>query len=191
MKHFGLLILLTLTFAACASPSNGVIVRNVQHFPLYSPQLVRWAGGDRDFPLQIVAPGDATASKAWSSAVAASLAGMTTQPFSRATSDPDGTERGNFRIVAVIDAPLGISARQVCRNEVPVESLGKIEGTSHVQIVFCNERRPVSTARAIVAPITSPQAPQLEQAVVAAATGAFPRQDPSRSTNRGDAFMIP
>ncbi|MBT6204967.1 MAG: hypothetical protein HOI34_14890 [Rhodospirillaceae bacterium] len=116
---------------------------------------------------------------------------MTTQPFSRVTSDPDGSERDNFRIVAVIDAPLGITARQVCRNEVPVENLGKVEGSSHLQIVFYNERRAVSAARAIVAPITSPQAPQLGQAVVAAATAAFPRQDPSRSTNHGDSFMVP
>ena len=85
-----------LALSACASLDNGVVVRNVQHQPLYSPDIVHWAGAGRDMRLVMTVPGKTGDAQPWSEATTSAVASMPWPPFGRVTDTPDGSETDNF-----------------------------------------------------------------------------------------------
>ena len=132
-------ILLGSVLAARGLSSGGVTVRNVQHAPLYSPELVRYVGADRDVPPRVVSPGGAGEAGRRTGTVEAALAGIGWLPLDRATATPDGSERGNFHIAVAIDAPVRLDADDAGAGAVGPDDLGPSDGASHVLLAFCDE----------------------------------------------------
>ncbi|MBC6441519.1 MAG: hypothetical protein GDA49_14170 [Rhodospirillales bacterium] len=186
-----ILSLCTLLLAACATALNGVTVRNVQYYSLYSPELLRYAAEGRDMPLRLISNGSDAEIAGQTAMVEQALHDIPWLPFGRLTATPDGSERGNFHIAVVIDAPVQVDDRACCSGDVDRETLGPIDGKSHVVITFCNDDRPISSARGVVAAITTPTAPQLGIATTAAANKAFPRVDPNRPNRSVPEFLVP
>jgi len=187
MKHILCALLLT-GLAACAAPGSGSVVRNVEHMPLYSPELVRWASGGRDTRLVLLVADDDR--ERWAQTVSDTMAGLSWLPLDRVTETPDESARDNFHLALVIDAPPGTSARDACTGDIAPEGLGPEGGASHVLFAFCNDGRVLSTARAVVPQIGSPADPSLAVAVTAAVTEALPRRDPNRPAN-GNEVVLP
>jgi hypothetical protein len=181
---------LALFLGACSASHSGSTVRNIEHYPLFGPELVRWAVAGRDLPLDLILETGPEHLDAWQSAAGQALSQVTSLQSGRITAWPDGSQRGNFHLAVVINAPLGLTARDACGGVIETANLTVQDGQSHLLLAFCNEERPVSTARAVVSAIAAPGDPQFISGLQAAATQALPRNDPERAKG-SEPFLVP
>ncbi len=181
---------LALFLSACSASHSASTVRNIEHYPLFGPELVRWAVAGRDLPLVLILETEPERHDAWQSVAGQALSQVTSLQSGRVTAWPDGSQRGNFHLAVVINAPLGLTARDACSGAIETASLAVQDGQSHLLLAFCNEERPVSTARAVVSAIAAPGDPQFISGLQAAATQALPRNDPERAKG-SEPFLVP
>ena len=181
---------LALFLCACSTSQSGSIVRNIEHYPLYGPDLVRWAVAGRDLPLDLILETGPERREAWQLAAGEALSHVSSLQSGRVTAWPDDSQRGNFHLAVVVNAPLGLTARDACSGAIEPTDLAVQDGKSHLLLAFCNEERPVSTARAVVSAISDPGDPQFISGLHAAATQALPRNHPERAKG-SEPFMAP
>lgn len=171
---FGLIAFL----GACSASHISTTVRNTEHYPLYSPEIVRWAVAGRDLPLDLILQVAPEHQESWQLAAGAALSQVSSLQAGRVTAWPDDSQRGNFHLAVVVNAPLGLTARHACSRRVDPAHLVPQNGETHLLFAFCNEQRPVSTARAVVAAISASDDPQFISGLRGAATQALPRERP-------------
>ena len=186
-----LLLSVLMVLSACASLDNGVVVRNVQHQPFYSPDIVHWAGAGRDIRLVMTVPGKTGDAQPLSEATTSAVASMPWLPFRRVTDAPDGSERDNFHLAIVLDAPETMAGKDACAGTVEPSNLAPVSGQSHILFAFCNDARIISTAHSVVPAVSSPSDPNFARAVTAAVTEAIPLRDPNRVGNGREPFLAP
>lgn len=165
-------------FLALAACTDGATVSRVDVRDLYSPGLVQWAAAGRDLPLRVTGNPTRVAPAAWEASVAEALNATGWLPQTTITPDPDETAQGNFHLAVVFNAPAALDDGSVCRGDVAPEALLPVDGRTTIAMAFCNDDRPVSSARAVTASILAPGAPQLQAALGQLVRQVMPRQDP-------------
>ena len=179
---------LGLLLTACTDLPS-IAVHNVNHEALYSPQLVRWvASPGRDVVLRVAAPGGRH--EQWNAAVEGALAGIAWLPFSDVTATPDGSQRRNFHLGVMVGAPRTAKGDDACRGDAADDTLGAVDGRTHIIVALCTRERPIGSARAVTAAIASPEDGALARAVVAGAIQALPAHDPDRP-DQLEEILIP
>ena len=167
------------TLMACAPGGTVTTVRNIDQEPLYSAGLLRWiAATETGLVLRVTSPDGDTR---WADHVEKALAGLDWLPFASLAIDRTGSANAVFQLLAVIDAPVGVSADRACSGGISKEALKPVNGRSHILLALCQGGRSVATARTVVATEVSPGSSELADAVRAGAIQAFPLRDPDEA----------
>ncbi len=172
------------TLAALLSCAPLTTVRNAGQEALYSPSLLRGlAAADGGLALRVVAPAQGPR---WEEGVRQALAGIARLPFASLADD-----RGNavFRLLAVIDAPVSLSADRACGGGSG--TLAPVDGRSHVLVALCHGDRAVARARAVAEGTLAPASDLLARAVEAAALQAFPPEAPGDHMPEQIIIIVP
>ncbi len=173
---------------ACAPGGTATTVRNVDQEPLYSPGLLRWiAASETGLVMRVTAP-DSDAR--WADHVEEAIAGLDWLPFTSLAIDRTGSANAVFHLLAVIDAPVDVSADRACAGGIGKEALKPVNGRSHILMALCQGGRSVATARAVAATEVSPGSPELADAVRAGAIQAFPLYDPDETGGMFEPIII-
>ncbi len=161
---------------ACVPGGTATTVRNIDQDPLYSQGLLRWiAASETGLVMRVTAPDGDTR---WADHVKEALASLDWLPFADLAIDRTGSANAVFHLLAVIDAPVGVSADRACAGGIGKQALKPENGRSHILLALCHGGRSVATARTVAATEVSPGSPELADAVRAGAIQAFPLHDP-------------
>jgi hypothetical protein len=178
-----------LLLAGCAGQS-GVSVSRIDIRPLYGPGLVQWVGAGRDLPVQVTGNPTQLSQQDWSRTVSEALNASGWLSQTHMTSEPDGSQRGNFHVAVMFNAPVDIDDTSLCLGAADPETLVPVEGRSRIAMAFCNEGKPVSSAQAQTAAILSGDAPQMRAAMTQLLRQVFPPRNPN-FPDRADFPLFP
>lgn len=182
-------LIAVLLLASCTGQS-GVSVSRIDIGSLYGPGLVQWVGGGRDLPVEVTGNPTELAKAEWDRTVSDALNASGWLSRTHLTSEPDGSQRGNFHVAVMFDAPTDIDDRSLCLGAVDPELLVPVDGRSHIAMAFCNEDTAVSSAHAQTAAIVASNAPQIQAAMSQLLRQVFPPRNPN-FPDRADFPLFP
>ncbi len=181
---------LTLGLAACTGGgTGGIVTTNASYYPLYSPSLYQWVAASRDVPVRIFGAPSNISRPVWDQAVTDAMNRSSWISAGNITTTPNDSARGNFDFVMIFGATSTMWAKPACANEIDVGALGPVNGRLAILGVFCNEARPITTARVTVDEFTTPDSPVLQAAMDQMLVKMLPRQDPNRPDRRGGPLL--
>ncbi len=192
IRRIALGFTLIAALAACTSGSNtgGVVTTHVDYYSLYKPSLFYWVASGRDVPVVILGNPTQSPPDIWEQSVTRALNASTWVSAGNFTTTPNDSARGNFYFAFVFNAAPAMLDRTVCRGQIDTAQLAPADGRTPILGAFCNNDKPVTTARVTVNAITTPDAPQLQPAMDQLLIKMLPRQDPNRPDRVGDPFFL-